>query len=263
MENARHVVEDKCTVRDAASTGSSSGRPGVFPQGPALSRQTRPALTLIRTRQSPSSSGRAAVTPQPAPARTTTLTGLAHFQKEMEASISRLLQLTTDLEIATTLPSQSDNSDCAGPQVWTAFQPSLCEDRPLQVDSYDCKQKPKKHVDTPDAVVKSSPPPPPQGMINTPQSIPTSDNHTQISAQPPMTHGRQKPTEVTKVPGWSDGASRSSSVCGSRPVPPPSTSELLLVLRGLLDLIDQHWRGNFSLHLNPVFLGGSCIAVPA
>lgn len=95
MENARHVVEDKCTVRDAASTGSSSGRPGVFPQGPALSRQTRPALTLIRTRQSPSSSGRAAVTPQPAPARTTTLTGLAHFQKEMEASISRLLQLTT------------------------------------------------------------------------------------------------------------------------------------------------------------------------
>lgn len=107
--------------------------------------------------------------------------------------------LSADLEIATTLPSQSDNSDCAGPQVWTAFQPSLCEDRPLQVDSYDCKQKPKKHVDTPDAVVKSSPPPPPQGMINTPQSIPTSDNHTQISAQPPMTHGRQKPTEVTKV----------------------------------------------------------------
>ncbi|KAL2088412.1 hypothetical protein ACEWY4_015311 [Coilia grayii] len=242
-ENASHVAEDKPTVKDTVLTRASSGRPDVFPQSPDLSRQTWP------TRQSPSTRPSA---PEPVPCR---LTDLAHFQTEMEASIDRLLQLTTDLEIATVVPAQcaADYRDCGVPQLWTAFQPNLSEDRPLQVDGYDCKQKPKQHADGDKAVKLLAPPAfvSPQSMMNTPQPIPTLDNHGQTCAPPQMTHDRQKPTEITKVSGWSEGPS--GSLCGSRPLP-PSTSELLAVLRGLLDLIDQHWNGNFSLHLNPSFL---------
>nr|XP_046193938.1 leucine-rich repeat-containing protein 36-like [Oncorhynchus gorbuscha] len=39
------------------------------------------------------------------------------------------------------------------------------------------------------------------------------------------------------------------------PSPQPGVAELSSSLRGLLNLVDQHWAGTRSLHLNPSFLG--------
>ena len=39
------------------------------------------------------------------------------------------------------------------------------------------------------------------------------------------------------------------------PSPQLGVSELSSALKGLLDLVDQHWSGKRSLHLNPTFLG--------
>lgn len=39
------------------------------------------------------------------------------------------------------------------------------------------------------------------------------------------------------------------------PSPRLGISELSSTLKGFLDLVDQHWSGKRSLHLNPIFLG--------
>lgn len=35
----------------------------------------------------------------------------------------------------------------------------------------------------------------------------------------------------------------------------PYGPDVCAVLRTLLDLVDEHWNGQFSLHLNPNFMG--------
>lgn len=55
-----------------------------------------------------------------------------------------------------------------------------------------------------------------------------------------------------------------SEVQGSR-LPGPDVQsygpDVCSVLRTLLDLVDEHWNGQYSLHLNPNFMGKCAVGV--
>ena len=110
--------------------------------------------------------------------------------------------LPADLEIATIVPDKSaaDYDGCGVFPLWNAFQPNLSEDRPLEVDGYNCTLKPKQCAE--DKALKLMALPAsvsPQGLMNAPQNIFPSDHNKQISASRLMTHRREEPTETSKV----------------------------------------------------------------
>ncbi|XP_048118712.1 leucine-rich repeat-containing protein 36-like isoform X2 [Alosa alosa] len=191
IDSTSQVEEDTCSKKQAILTRPSPERSDKILQGHDLSEQTQTKC------QSPN---KWSFTLDAAPH---TLNSIAHFQTEMEASINRLLQLTTDLEIATIVPDRS------------AIAYHAC------------------------------------GLKKTQQPTSPLDHNRQIVTSQPMTHSQEETTETSKVSGLSGVGS--SSLCDS-PLLPPHISELSAVLRGLLDLVDRHWSGNFSLHLNPNFL---------
>ncbi|XP_048118713.1 leucine-rich repeat-containing protein 36-like isoform X3 [Alosa alosa] len=242
IDSTSQVEEDTCSKKQAILTRPSPERSDKILQGHDLSEQTQTKC------QSPN---KWSFTLDAAPH---TLNSIAHFQTEMEASINRLLQLTTDLEIATIVPDRSAIAyhACGESQLWNAFQPNLTEDRPLEVEGYTSALKPKQCVE--DKTINLMAPPAsvsPLGLKKTQQPTSPLDHNRQIVTSQPMTHSQEETTETSKVSGLSGVGS--SSLCDS-PLLPPHISELSAVLRGLLDLVDRHWSGNFSLHLNPNFL---------
>ncbi|XP_041715778.1 leucine-rich repeat-containing protein 36-like [Coregonus clupeaformis] len=183
---------------------------------------------------------------------------------DLEARTSRLLRLTSDLYVATHLSDDSTvlrrfsegASRCQSPA-----PRSVSVDRLLNHQSPRLQQASRpQHGGSPqrqsmkqsclDALT-------PSGPVDYTGQAAGSGLYSGLYSSPPLGSDLQTGTRYNSVsatqssrPGLGD--------CHSvprNPSPQPGMAELSSSLRGLLDLVDQHWVGTRSLHLNPIFLG--------
>ncbi|KAJ8333694.1 hypothetical protein SKAU_G00410130 [Synaphobranchus kaupii] len=160
-------------------------------------------------------------------------------ETELECNSSSLLKHTSDLYVRTHLPEEVSpfRNFLEVTHSPGSSHRSLSLDRLLDSQSPATQSLASRH----------SPPASPSGLERKDLQSLSSSLCTTVSAYHPLTAIKNNPARDREDLGLREG------VCLAR-TPPPSISELSSVLRQLLDLVDQHWRGPRSLQLNPRFL---------